>query len=102
VEDTGTRRFEDLYDDETLAALDRWTPGTGAEPPRRRSGVGAGALLVGMALGLRDVLEPYRADPVVEPDPAAPTDEGRWVSFVYVPGAPAASRIIVRPWLAPV
>ena len=94
-------RFEDLYDDETLAALDRWAPGAGAEPARRRSRVGAGVLLAGLALGLRDALDADRGDPVLEPDPAGGSVKARWVSFVYVPGSPAASRIIVRPWLTP-
>lgn len=93
-------RLEEVYDAETLAALDRWAPGAGAEPLRRGGRVGAGALLVGLALGLRDAFDDDRGDPVVEPDPGGGPEEGRWVTFVYVPGAPAASRIIVRPWLA--
>ncbi|WP_208027380.1 hypothetical protein [Rhabdothermincola sediminis] len=97
--------FEDLYDEATLSALDGWAPGHGREPSTRgRVGRGglAGVAVAGMVLGARNVLDGLDEDePVVElrPDGAEPGD--RWVTFVYVPGLPARSRIVVRPWLAP-
>jgi hypothetical protein len=59
-------------------------------------------MLTGTALALREIYDPAPLeDDVVEErrhssDPFEP-----WVSFVHVPGAPRASRIVVRPWLAP-
>ena len=39
-------------------------------------------------------------DAVVEFRPDEGDSSEQWVTFVYVPGAPRASRLIVRPWLA--
>jgi hypothetical protein len=99
-----TPELEDLYDERTLRALDAG----GAEPASlpwspRSARPRIGALVTGTVLGLGDVLDPRRErDAVVEfrPDEGDPDD--RWVTFVHVPGAPRASRILVRPWLAPV
>ncbi len=81
--------LEELYDEQTIAALER---GAG-EPPARiietRRPRMAGALLHAGALALRDVFDPGpETDPVVEfrPDEGDPAQE--WVTFVYVPGAP--------------
>jgi hypothetical protein len=97
--------LEDLYDERTLAAIDRRPPAprATAEPPARRRHGLAGALVTGMALALREVYEPPpEGDGVVEfrPDSGDPPDD-EWVTFVFVPGAPTASRLIVRPWLSP-
>ena len=97
--------FEDVYDDVTRRALDRWP--RSHEPPSPvvatglRAGLGAGALLTAAALGVPDVLEPKRHDPVIEEidlDAYASNHEMR-VTYFHVPGAPKASRAIVRPWL---
>lgn len=59
-------------------------------------------MLTGMALGLREVLDPEPpSDAVVELRPDADDAGARWVTFVHVPGAPGASRLVIRPWLAP-
>ena len=102
----GTRDdFEDVYDDVTRRALDRWP--RAHEPPLPavatgwRANVGAGALVTAVALGVHDVLEPTRRDPVIEEvdlDSFAFGDEVP-VTYFHVPGAPKASRAIVRPWL---
>ncbi len=103
-----SRRHDDLaevYDAETLAALDRWAPRAGVEPRRRigrRSGLAGGALLSAVALGLRDVLDgddAGRAHVEVAPESDDPGE--RWVTFIPVFGVPRASGIVVRPWLAP-
>lgn len=95
-----------VYDAETLAAVDRWAPRTGAEPSGRRpvgrAGPAAGAVLTALALGLRDVLEgDDEGTAHVELDPGFDDAEPRWITFLPVFGAPRASRIVVRPWLAP-
>lgn len=99
----GVPELEELYDHRTLAALES---GTG-EPNRREwrprgARPGFGALMTGAALGLQEILDPRSdRDAVVEFRPGDGEPEGRWVTFLYVPGAPHASRIVVRPWLAP-
>jgi hypothetical protein len=95
--------LEDLYDEPTLAALDR---ASGEPPPDRvletRRPRLAGALLQASSLAMRDVFEAApEKDAIAEfrPDEGDPTQQ--WVTFVYVAGAPRASRLIIRPWLAP-
>jgi hypothetical protein len=94
--------LEDVYDDATLAALDAWAPRRGAEPPKRLGRAGlAGLVLTSMALGLREALEGDDEEAIAEFRPEAGDPAERWVTFVHVPGAPAASRLVIRPWLAP-
>jgi hypothetical protein len=97
-----------LYDESTMARLDRaansadpqtTSPTVPARPGWRRGAV-AGGLLTGLALGLREVFDPPPDEEVIlEVDIDAPPPQ-RPVRFVMVDGAPSASRIILRPWLA--
>jgi hypothetical protein len=97
--------FDDVYDDVTRAALDRWLA-----PPKRvpaevasgwRAGLGATALFTAAALGVQDVLEPRREDPVIEEVDLDALRTAGAIPVVYhhAPGRPKASRAIVRPWL---
>lgn len=94
--------LEDVYDDETVALIERAAGpprGTGGALPRGRSGV-TGLLMAGMMTGVAEVLDPDRLQPeMVEFSPDLPDPETMPVQFVYVHGDPAASRLIVRPWL---
>jgi cobyrinic acid a,c-diamide synthase len=94
--------LEELYDDRTLAALDRAAVQPHPRAIETRRPRLAGALLQASSLAMRDVFEARSdKDAVVEfrPDEGNPPEQ--WVTFVYVPGgAPWASRLIVRPWLA--
>lgn len=99
--------FEDVYDDATRRALDRWlTTGSTSEPAVAhgwRAGLGASALLTAATLGVQDVLEPKQRTPIIEEidlDSFA-LGEDVPVTYIHVPGAPRASRAIVRPWLFP-
>ena len=96
---------DDVYDDATWDVVDRWHT-----PPRRlpaevasgwRAGLGATALMTAVALGVQDVLEPKRRRPVIEEIDLDALWSGGELPVVYhhVPGAPKASRAIVRPWL---
>jgi hypothetical protein len=97
----GAPELEDLYDEATLAALDRRSrqgavPASGAL--RRRAA--AGALVTGLALGMQQTFEEAGDDPVViEVDLSTDDGRDRPVSVVLVPQAPRASRAFVRPWL---
>jgi hypothetical protein len=97
--------LDELYDDATLAVLDRRRPPSNPVPAEVargwRAGLGATALLTAVALGVQDVLEPKRSVPVIEEidlDTIAPNDYAP-VVYHHVPGLPKASRAIVRPWL---
>jgi hypothetical protein len=102
------------YDEPTLARLDRAgagpRPGSSAtaEPPDRtpfraaaRRRVVTGSLITGLALGLREVFDPPPDEEVVvEVDVDAPPLDHFPARFEMVIGAPSASRIVLRPWLA--
>jgi len=97
--------FDDVYDDGTRRVLDRWPREPEPMPPvvanGWRANLGATALLTAAALGVQDVLEPKRRDPVIEEvdlDTFALGDDMP-VTYRHVPGLPKASRAIVRPWL---
>ncbi|MEY2403605.1 MAG: hypothetical protein QOD38_1156, partial [Acidimicrobiaceae bacterium] len=85
-------------------AVDRWHAPPRRMPPEVASGwrasVGATALMTAVALGVHDVLEPKRHDPIIEEiDLDSLWSDQLPVSYHHVPGAPRASRAIVRPWL---
>jgi hypothetical protein len=108
MDDRAAPELEELYDEATVAALDRWRPGGPNPAGRRPGGSGssrsglAGAVFVATALAVREVFVGEREDEaVVEFDRAPDREAGEWVDYLHVPGAPHASRIVVRPWLAP-
>lgn len=95
--------LEEIYDEQTVAALDRASGQPDIEPwrPEARRLRFGGALLTGSALALQEVFDPTpERDAVVEFRPDTPDPESEWVTFVYVHRAPHLSRLIVRPWLA--
>ena len=92
--------FDDLYDDETRAAIDSWRPGRGAEPVRGwRGGVTAAAVvasgLVGVSTALEDDVEPVIEEPRLRVRPSRPEA----VTVLFVPDDPVGTVAVVRPWL---
>jgi hypothetical protein len=102
-----SERLRDLYDEETLAAIEAG-PRAVAETPRpaglgglRHTG-GAGAIVAAAMLGLGDVLEGRRArerPPIVADDPGQPLDPDALVDVDFDPGSPTATRATLRPRL---
>jgi hypothetical protein len=97
------------YDESTIARLERGgraqyhvpPPGSPSARAGWRRSAATGGLLTGLALGLREVFDPPPDEEVIlEVDIDAPPGPPAPVRFVMVDGAPAASRIILRPWLA--
>lgn len=68
---------------------------------RFRTSTFPGAILNGIALGLREVLEPPKREdaPLIAEAPGDPPDP-RHVETNLNPDDPAASSVTVRPWLA--
>jgi hypothetical protein len=101
-EPDGVDEFDDLYDERTLGRFEaherRTVP---AEVARGwRSGLGAGVVAATAMIGVRDVLEPERRDPIIEEvDLTRFVDLDAPVVYRHVPGHPQASVAIVRPWL---
>lgn len=94
--------LEDVYDPETLALIDERTARRSVALPAERRGRSgpAGLLLAGVMTGVAEVLEPDRLQPeMVEFTPDRPDPESMPVQFIHVVGDPAASRLIIRPWL---
>jgi hypothetical protein len=96
--------LEDVYDEATVAAVDRTVR------PRRpvpavvaggwRGRLGAGAIATAAMVGVGEALDPSRNEPVIEEvDVDAPPDERLPVTVFLVPGWPKATRATVRPWL---
>ena len=74
-------------------------PSSGVQKFRRNTAVGA--VLNGMALGLRDVFDPVNREeaPIVRESDGEP-DTPRHVDAHLDPDDPAASSVTVRPWLS--
>ena len=97
--------LREVYDPDPVSAVDAWHPNSpfrDAAPTSRRGPRGLGmALLAGTTLGLRESFENEGDhEALVELDPETDVGE-QWITFIHVPGSPRASRIVIRPWLAP-
>jgi hypothetical protein len=96
---------DEVYDDATWAAVDRWHAPRTRMPAEVasgwRAGVGATALMTAIALGVQDALEPKRDAPIIEEIDLDALWSGADLPVVYqhVPGLPKASRAVVRAWL---
>ncbi|MCB1002792.1 MAG: hypothetical protein KDB35_01265 [Acidimicrobiales bacterium] len=93
--------LEELYDDATLAALERGAAGDAPRRTRDRAPRSVELALVNaLVTGVAEPLVRHR-----EPEPVVEQHEDRRdgavpaVSVFLVPGAPAASVAVVRPWL---
>lgn len=95
-----TTTFDDLYDAETVAAIDSWRAGHGVEPVRGwKGGVTAAAVVVAGLTGVRDVVED-EVEPVIEEPRVHDADTAaEAVTVLFVPGDPAGTVAVVRPWL---
>ncbi len=92
----------DVYDPDTLAAIDAWAPphrpGAAVHPGAGgwRARFTGGALLTAVALGLQEVFEPPRPAEIVEVDPWEATPVDTWVRFCWHPD-PRRSVALVTP-----
>jgi len=90
-----------IYDAETIAALDRWEPSAPEAPLPSRvvrwsRGSAMGAVLTGMALGLQEVLEPKRDEPIVIEVDADGEPHDLPIRLLLDPDDPRGSLCIVR------
>jgi hypothetical protein len=97
--------LDELYDDVTVGALDRW------QAPRRqvpaavatgwRRHVGVTALAAAATIGVGDAVDGERRQGVVEEVDldAIGAHSAQAVTYLHRPGRPRASVAIVRPWL---
>lgn len=95
--------FDAAYEAELAEALEERAeilPSSGIQKFRRNTAVGA--VLNGMALGLRDIFDPINREeaPIVQ-DASGEPDQPRHVDAHLDPDDPASSSVTVRPWLSP-
>jgi hypothetical protein len=111
--------LEELYEHEELEAIEAWARRRVQDPDRavpgdtptaevidpagrrdpRSLGTG-GAILAAALFGVADALEPDKVrEEIVEERPEAAGGPEQAVTFLYVPGDPQASRLVIRPWL---
>ena len=95
--------LEEFYGDDRVAeprsdARRRHRP---RPSPEKRTSM-AGALMVGLALGLREVFEPKHQDRIAveQPAPGQPLDPQRYEVHLD-PSDPTSSFAIYRPWVEP-
>ena len=103
ADDPLLEEFDEAYEAELAEALDERSeilPSSGVQKFRRNTAMGA--VLNGMALGLRDVFDPVKREeaPIVQDADGEP-DHPRHVDAHLDPDDPSASSVTVRPWLAP-
>lgn len=93
--------LSDVYDDATLAAIESW-PNRRGEPARGPRAAFSGAVLAAGLVGARVALEDEAdPEPVVEVRPTRGGGPLQGVEVLFVPGDPAATVAVVRPWLLP-
>ena len=92
--------FEDLYDDETVAAIDSWAEGSGAKPARGwRRGVSVAAVVTSGLIGVRDALDDDIEPVIEEPRRHERPISREAVTVLFVPDDPSGTVAVVRPWL---
>jgi hypothetical protein len=96
--------LDDLYDPRTVVALDRFVrtrhPVPAVVAAGWRGKLGAGAIVTAAMIGVGDVLDPERNEPVIEEiDDDGPVGPLQPVTVHLVPGLPSATSAVVRPWL---
>lgn len=106
MDDVDPAEFDDLYDPDTLAALDAWSlpddaDDAGRAPlPSRLStwsrSTAMGMVLSGYALGLQEVLDPKSQRPIVIEVDAAGEPHDLPIELILDPDDPSGSLCIVR------
>lgn len=92
--------FDEIYDRETVAAIDSWSVGRSVEPVRGwRGGVTAAAVVASGLTGVRVAIEDDEEPVIVEVQRRDPISVREAVTVLFVPGDPAGTVAVVRPWL---
>lgn len=94
--------LEELYDADTIAAMERWQPrdaGRDPEVAAWRKHAAARAITSAIGLGLREVFEPRPVEEAVEEIDVDVYGRDLPVVVHLVRGNPRASVALVRPWL---
>ena len=97
----GDEPLEAFYGTDDLFGLKLSAPQPVPRPPPRKARTATGALLTGIALGLRDVFDPEKKRDTIaieQEAPGEPVDPQRYE--VRLNGSPRDAQAIYRPWVA--
>jgi hypothetical protein len=100
-EEPGQEPLEEFYGQDDLFGLKLSAPQPVPKPPPRKARTATGALLTGIALGLRDVFDPEKKRDTIaieQEAPGEPVDPQRYE--VRLNGSPRDAQAIYRPWVA--
>ena len=92
--------FDEMYDHDTVSAIESWRAGQAVEPVRGwRGGVMAAAVVVAGLSGVRSALGDD-IEPVIEELRTKEISAGTGaVTVLFVPDDPSGTVAVVRPWL---
>jgi hypothetical protein len=95
----GDEPLEEFYGEDDIFGLKLSAPKPLPKVPPRRARTAAGALLTGIALGLRDVFDPEKKKDAVAIEQEAPAEpDGPQVYEIRLKASPRDSQAIYRPW----
>ena len=91
---------DDIFGLKLPGSAPRSPPAPVPKPPPRRARTATGALLTGIALGLRDVFDPEKKHDTIAIEQEAPEPDGPQEYEIRLAGSPRDSQAIYRPWVA--
>jgi hypothetical protein len=98
--DDGDVPLEEFYGQDDIFGLKLSAPRPAPKVPPKRARTATGALLTGIALGLRDVFDPEKKQDTVAIEQEAPAEpEGPQVYEIRLKSSPRDSQAIYRPWV---
>jgi hypothetical protein len=98
--DDGDVPLEEFYGQDDIFGLKLSAPRPAPKVPPKRARTATGALLTGIALGLRDVFDPEKKQDTVAIEQEAPAEpEGPQVYEIRLRSSPRDSQAIYRPWV---
>jgi hypothetical protein len=96
----GDEPLEAFYGSDDILGFKLSSPAPLPKPPPRRARTATGALLTGMALGLRDVFDPEKKRDAVAIEQEAPAEpEGPQEYEIRLASSPRDSQAVYRPWV---
>jgi hypothetical protein len=96
--DQGDEPLEEFYGGDNIFGLRPAAPLP--KPPPRKARTATGALLTGIALGLRDVFDPEKKKDTIAVEQEASEPEGPQEYEIRLNSSPRDAQAIYRPWVA--
>jgi hypothetical protein len=97
---SGDVPLEEFYGSDDIFGLKLSAPRPAPKVPPKRARTATGAILTGIALGLRDVFDPEKKNDTIAIEQEAPAEpEGPQVYEIRLKSSPRDSRAIYRPWV---